>query len=250
MTQKDKKKTGIALGGGAVLGGAHIGVIRALEEKELRPDCIAGTSIGALIACLYAFGIGWEKMKQIALDLNWLDVSGFTLSKYGLLSNDRIGDVISDVIGDVSFGDAKIPLAVVSTDISSGERVVLKEGSVIEAVKASTCIPGVFIPIEKDNRMLIDGGLMENVPVLALEELGAEYIIGVDLNANYLFSKPGNLVELLINTVHLGLHHITEMQIEKADLMIQPDLSEFNYVQMDQLPELIERGYEAAMSGL
>jgi NTE family protein len=246
MKKKDKK-TGIALGGGAVLGGAHIGVIRALEEKGIQPDCIAGTSIGSLVACLYAFGIRWKKMKEIALDLNWLDISGFTLSKYGLLSNDRIGVVISDVIGDVSFQDAEIPLAVVATDISSGEKVTLKEGSIIDAVKASTCIPGVFTPIEKENRMLIDGGLLENVPVLALEELGAEYIIGVDLNANYLFSKPGNIVELLINTIHLGLHHITEMQIEKADLMIQPDLSEFNYVQLDQMPELIERGYQAAI---
>lgn len=250
MTKKNKKQTGVALGGGAVLGGAHIGVIRALEESEIKPDCIAGTSIGALIACLYAFGIRWEKMKEIALDLNWLDISGFSLSQYGLLSNDRIGDVIKEVIGDVSFEDADIPLAVVATDISNGERVVLKEGKVLDAVKASTCIPGVFIPIEKGDRMLIDGGLMENVPVLALEELGAEYVIGVDLNANYLFSKPDNIMELLINTVHLGLHHITKMQTEKADLMIQPDLSEFNYVQMEQIPDLIEKGYEAAKSEL
>ena len=108
---------------------------------------------------------------------------------------------------------------------------------------ASTCIPGIFAPIDKDDMMLVDGGVLENVPVLSLQEMGAGYIVGVDLNARHSFEKPKNIVEVLINTVSMTLINATKYQTANADLLITPDLSGYNLYDTDQVEELIERGY-------
>ncbi|WP_352396961.1 patatin-like phospholipase family protein, partial [Aminobacterium colombiense] len=137
-----KKKIGLALGGGAVLGAAHIGVLKAIEEFNLPISYIAGTSIGAIISAFYAFGKNWEEMAILLKGLNWLDISRISLSQFGLLSNKKLGKLITDNLGDVSFDEACIPLAMIATDITSGEKVVLKSGNVAAAVMASSCIPG------------------------------------------------------------------------------------------------------------
>jgi NTE family protein len=177
------KNIGLALGGGAILGAAHIGVLSALEERKIKITSIAGTSIGAFIAALYAFGLTPEKIEAKVTDLNWLDAAGFSISKYGLLSNEKLGDIMKKTVGDAQLEDAEIPLAVVATDIAAGERFVFKEGNVAESVRASSCIPGIFVPVEVGTRLLVDGGLVENVPISPLKEMGAEPIMGVDLNA-------------------------------------------------------------------
>ncbi|MEJ2055323.1 MAG: patatin-like phospholipase family protein [Calditrichaceae bacterium] len=237
------KKIGLALGGGAVLGAAHIGIIRAIEELEIPVKYIAGTSIGALVAALYAFGLHWEKIKDIALELDWMVISELSLSQFGLLKNKKIEKVITKNIGDVKFEDANIPLEVVATDIASGKKVIISTGSVAEAVMASTCIPGIFIPIKKGDQLLVDGGVIENVPVPSLQSMGSDYIIGVDLNAHHTFTKPKNIIEVLISTIYLTLINVTKLQTEKADLLITPDLSQFNLYDTKQIAELIEKGY-------
>ncbi|NIT59000.1 MAG: patatin, partial [Aliifodinibius sp.] len=128
---------GLALGGGATLGAAHVGVLRALEEAEIEIDCIAGTSIGALVGALYAFGMSVDKIETIALDLDWPDISGLALSKMGLLNNKAMGKLLDTYLGDVQFDEAQIPFAAVATDIATGEKVILETGDVSEAVKAS-----------------------------------------------------------------------------------------------------------------
>lgn len=250
MTKKKLKSVGLALGGGAVLGAAHIGTIRAIEEYEIPIKYISGTSIGALIAALYAFGISSDKMQEIALDLDWLDISALSLSQYGLISNKKVGNVITDELGDVKFDDAEIPLAIIATDIASGKKIVKTEGSVADAVMASTCIPGVFVPIEKDDQMLVDGGVLENVPVLSIQEMGAEFVIGVDLNAKQSFTKPNNIIEVLINTVNITLLNASMMQTEKADLLITPDLADYNLYDTSQVEDLIKAGYKESKKSL
>lgn len=245
-----KKNIGLALGGGAVLGAAHIGVLRAIEELDISINYITGTSAGALIAALFAFGKSSSDIENIALDLNWSDISEISLSKYGLLKNERLGELISENIGNVNFSEAKIPLAMVATDISNGKRVILKEGRVKDAAMASAAIPGIFTPVEIDDRFLVDGGIVENVPVTALKELGADFLIGVDLYANHSGKKPGNIVEILLNTYDYILMTATKLQTENTDLIIKPDLSGFNMVDPDQVPELIQKGYTEAKEAL
>jgi len=246
----NNKNIGLALGGGAVLGAAHIGVLRALNEFNISISYIAGTSIGAFVAAFYAFGKSCEEIREMTKDLNWLDVSEISLSRYGLLSNKKLGEVITEGIGDVDFDQAAVPLAMIATDIATGEKVILREGRVSTAAMASTCLPGIFRPVEIDERLLVDGGIVENVPITPLQEMGADVIIAVDLLAKRTYKKPENIIEVLVNTFNYTLIAATKVQTEAADILIQPDVSSFNMINTNQVNDLIEAGYAEAKTML
>ncbi len=240
------KKIGLALGGGAVLGAAHIGVLKALEEKGVKIEFITGTSIGAFVAALYAFGKTWEEINEISCKLKWMDISSISLSRYSLLSNEKFGELLVDHIGDKRIEEADLPLAIIATDAGNGEKVVLKEGPVAQAVMASTCIPGLFKPVKIGGRMMLDGGIVENVPVKTLRDLGAEFIIGVDLNAEHEYQEPQNILDVLMNSFHFIMQQSAKFQTQNADLLIKPDLSAFDRADTGQIEALIRKGYEDA----
>ena len=244
------KKIGLALGGGAVLGAVHIGVLKAIDELNIPVHFISGTSIGAFVSAFYAFGKSWEEIESFANELDWLDLTGLSISKLGLLSNKKLGDLVKSTIGDVNIEEAKIPLAMVATDITTGEKIIFTKGDVENAVMASTCIPGIFIPVEIDNRLLVDGGIVENVPITTLREMGAKFIISVDLNADRPYKKPENIVDVMLRTFDFTLKATTKLQTEKADIEIKPDLSRYNMVDMNQADELIHTGYVEAKKAL
>ncbi len=241
------KKIGIALGGGAILGAAHIGVLKAFEEKEIAISAISGTSIGSFIAALYAFEVLPDEIEKIAADLNWLDISGFAFSRLGLLTNEKMGRKITEILGDVAFEDARIPLSMIATDVGGFEKVTLDSGSVALAVMASSCVPGIFTPVEIDDRMLVDGGLMENVPISPLFNRGMDVIIGVDLNAGRKYKKPEDLIDVVLNAIDITIDNVTRMQTQKADLVIAPKLSAYNRTDTGHVPDLVKEGYTAAM---
>jgi len=245
------EKLGIALGGGAALGAAHVGVLKALFEQGVKPEFISGTSIGAFVAAHVAFGTSIDDLEKIATDLDWLDITGLKLSKLGILSNERLGQSVLDQFGKVDIQDADIPLSMISTDISTGEKVVLNEGPLYKAVMASTCLPGVFTPVEWDNMLLVDGVLCENVPVSPLREMGAKDIIAVDLTTNREYKRPDDIVDVLVNTFDIGLNNMIKQQISDDNIfMIQPKLSAYNKADTSQTEKLIEEGYEAAKKAL
>jgi NTE family protein len=244
------KKTGLALGGGAVLGAAHVGVLRALTELKMPISMVSGTSIGAFIAALYAFGKSWKDIRDIAFDLDWFDLSGLSLSQYGILSNKKFGSIVKDLLGEKDITDALIPLSMVATDIGTGKKVVFTTGAVDVAVMASSCIPGFFRPVDHSGVFLVDGMLVENVPVSPLVESGAESIISVDLLSVHIFRKPENIIGVLLNAFYSTLGNTTAIQIADVDLCIAPNLSKFNLIDFDQIPDLIEAGYQAALPAL
>ena len=244
------KKTGLGLGGGAILGVAHVGVLRAITELNIPVSMVSGTSIGAFIAALFAFGKSWQEIRDIAFDLDWLDVSGLALSQYGLLSNKKFGQVVTEVLGHKNIEDASIPLSMIATDIGTGKKVVFTEGDVASAVMASSCIPGIFRPVDYAGALLVDGMLMENVPVSHLVESGAESVICVDLLARHAFTRPNNIIGVLLNAFYSSITNATAIQIESADLSIFPDLSAFNLIDFDQVPDLLDAGYRAALPAL
>jgi len=251
MKGTEFEKLGIALGGGAALGAAHVGVLKALFEQGVKPEFISGTSIGAFVAAHVAFGTTIDDLEKIATDLDWLDITGLKLSKLGILSNERLGQSVLDQFGKVDIQDADIPLSMISTDISTGEKVVLNEGPLYKAVMASTCLPGVFTPVEWDNMLLVDGVLCENVPVSPLREMGAKDIIAVDLTTNREYKRPDDIVDVLVNTFDIGLNNMIKQQISDDNIfMIQPKLSAYNKADTSQTEKLIEEGYEAAKKAL
>ncbi|MDD2199586.1 MAG: patatin-like phospholipase family protein [Bacteroidales bacterium] len=244
------KKTGLALGGGAALGAAHVGVLRIISEYNINIKYVAGTSIGALAASFFAFGVPIDKIEEMTLGLKWVDISRLSLSKYGLLKNDKLSHLIKKYIGDKNIEEANIPLAIVAADVATGEKVVLKSGSLIDAVQASTCIPGIFIPVEIDDRMLVDGGLVENVPVNTVKNMGAKLVIAVDLNAKHKYNKPDNIFDVIINSFHHLLKVPVKLQTKTVDFLLTPDLGEFSRTNTKNIPEMIEKGYIEAQKVL
>ncbi len=246
LFQKKKKKTGLALGGGAVLGAVHVGVLKVLKEKNITIDCISGTSIGAFIAALYAFGVSADDIEEVSKDLRWLDISEISLSKYGLMDNEKFGELLIEQIGDKNIEDANIPLRIIATDIASGEKVILEKGNLADAVRASACLPGIFKPVEIDGRLLVDGGIVENVPVTPLVDMGADHIIGVMLTVSAAAKRPEHIIEVMLNTFEFMITNISKPYLKDANVLIKPDLSSFDKVDTDQISDLIKKGYEEA----
>ncbi|MFO7970679.1 MAG: patatin-like phospholipase family protein [Desulfobacterales bacterium] len=246
-TEFSRKKIGVALGGGAALGAAHIGILNALEDLDIEIQCIAGTSVGAVVSIFYAFGVPLDEIKHLALRLKWSDTLRFNLSKMGLLSNERLGRMVQGRLGNCCLQDAPLPLAIVATDIEHAEKVVITEGDIKSAIMASTCVPGVFEPVERNGRVLVDGGLLENVPLSPLCDMGAEFRIGVDLIAKHgNYSRPHHMIDVIINAIEMAIKYSTRIQTQAADLLICPDLSDFMITNTRRTDQLIQRGYEAA----
>lgn len=248
----ENSKLGLALGGGATLGAAHIGILKALEERSIDVHFISGTSIGAYIAALYAFGTSPSEIEEEIRGLDWLDISGFSLQKlkFGLLTNDKLGDSIEKRLGDARVEDAQTPLAIVATDVASCNKVVLTECPVSQAVMASTAVPGLFAPVEIDEQMLVDGGLVENVPVSPLKEAGADPIIAVDLGAQRSYRKPEDLIDVLINSIDIAIDNATRLQTSDADLVISPKVRAYSRTDTSRISELIDEGYKACRAAL
>ncbi len=175
---------GLALGGGAARGLAHIGVIRRLEEAGLTIDCIAGTSIGALIGAAYAVGISVDELENLTEELHTFELLKLfapTFSRYCFISDSAIMDLLDSLYGDVKIEDLSMPFAAVATDFATGERVVFRQGKLIDAVRASISVPMVLRRVECAGRKLVDGGLVDPVPVKAARDLGAEFLVAVSV---------------------------------------------------------------------
>ncbi len=236
-------RLGLALGGGGVRGAVHIGVLQALHEHGLEPDCIAGTSVGSLVGGLYAFGRSPTEIRRLAAGMHWRDIRSYTLSKFGLLSNHEIATIVREQVGEVRIEDAPTPLAVLATDISTGEAVVLRSGDLAETVMASTCMPGYYIPTAISGRLLVDGGLVVNVPVSPLLAMGAEVIVAVELNAVRKYARPKSLFDVLSNAFGIAMDTNTRIEVEKADVVIGPDLSKYEHADGGDVWELYAEGY-------
>lgn len=184
-------KIGLALGGGAARGCAHIGVLRALEENSIPVGCIAGTSIGAMVGAVYASG-GMDHLEELLLKMDLLQLLSYfdvVFPHSGLVDGRKVTELLRGILGDRSFDDLSVPFAAVATDLRDGSEVVLSSGDVIDAVRASIAVPGVFTPFVTDDALLVDGGLVDPVPVNVVRSLGAEFTIAVDLNRYVVGSK-------------------------------------------------------------
>jgi NTE family protein len=177
-------KIGYALGGGAARGLSHIGVLKVFEENNIHPDVIVGTSIGAIIGALYAGGHSAKEIEQIALGLGWkkmVSLADISIPAGGLVQGKRIVALLESILGHLSFSQLKIPYACATTDVVTGEEVIMQEGSLIDAIRASISLPGIFKPVHHQGRFLVDGGLVNEVPVIVCRQLGANYVIGVNV---------------------------------------------------------------------
>jgi len=185
-----RKKVGIALSSGSVRGLAHIGILKILEKEKIPIDFIAATSIGSVIGACYASGLSTKKLEEIAMTAKWKKLVDFTIPKTGFLDGRKIEKFLGSIIDHKSFDDLSIPLSILVTEINRGEKIVVNKGSIAKAVRASISIPGVFSPIIIDDNILVDGGLVDPIPIDIVKEMGADIVIAVDLSTNI---EQGNL---------------------------------------------------------
>jgi NTE family protein len=244
-------KIGLALGGGAAKGIAHVGVLKALEDHKVSIRYIAGTSVGAMIAALYAFDVSVDEIGGLAKRLTMSKVTSFKLSKTGFFSTSSLRELMTEYIGEVNIEDAKIPLSIVATDIRNGEEIILRTGSVADAVCASAAIPGIYIPVKIDNRSLVDGGLVQNVPIEALQSMGAGVTIASHLNSASHYSEISHVLDVMRNAFEIAVSHHTQDQLRDADVVISMDVSEFSLRDnTDRYDELFQIGYNTASQQL
>jgi NTE family protein len=188
---KVRKKIGLALGSGSARGWAHIGVIKALTDAGIHVDYVAGTSVGAVVGAVYASG-RIDSLEDVVLNLDWKKIAFFldvVFPKSGLIDGIKIADFIRDNVGEKNIEDLAIPFCAVSTDLMTGNEVMIRNGDIIEAVRASISVPGVFTPVRKSSAILVDGGLVNPVPVSAVRQMGADVVIAVDLNHDIVGKK-------------------------------------------------------------
>jgi NTE family protein len=242
---------GLALGGGFARGFAHLGVLKVLEQNHIPISHIAGTSVGSILGAAYASGASLARILATCRNTRFRDIARWRVSRLGLASNQRLGDLIVHVFNSTQFEDLRIPLAVVATDLATGDPVVFTQGNLVDAIRASCAFPGLFEPVEIGTRFLADGGLTAQVPTLAARELGASRVLGVSVGMqDGRFDPPTNIFQVVARAVSAAQKHQLEVWERHADLVLRPDVQHLAWDDFERADEAIEAGESAAILAL
>jgi NTE family protein len=247
LTGRAAPPLGLVLGGGAVRGAAHLGVLSVLEARGLRPSCIAGTSVGALVGACYAAGHSVDSLLDAFRGLSWFGVArpSLRLSIEALLDPGPLERFLREQLDQKRFSDLGVPFAAVACDLLSGERVDLVRGDVERAVLASSALPGVFPPVEIDGRILVDGALVANLPVATVRALGAEAVIAVDVATLATDEGPHSFIDTWQRSLAIMMR-ANQPRPEDIELYIEPPLGEFSYTAFKNVDALFDCGRRAA----
>jgi NTE family protein len=246
-----RRGVGLALGGGFARGFAHLGILQVLEQNQIPIACIAGTSVGSILGAAYASGAPLARIIATCRTLRFRDIARWRVSRLGLASNHRLGDLIERVFDSRQFEELRIPMAVVATDLNTGEPVVFTEGNLVEAIRASCAFPGLFEPVEIGTRCLADGGLVAPVPTRAARDLGAEFVLGVSVGIQDGHrGPPSNIFQIVARAVHAAQKHQLEVWERHADLVLRPDVQSIAWDDFDRADEAIEAGAAVARRAL
>jgi NTE family protein len=244
-----RPRVGVALGGGFARGIAHLGVLRVLQEAQIPIDCLTGTSAGAMLAIAYASGHTITEIVRQARATRFKDFGSWKLSWLGLASNQRLEHYPRRFLGVMTFEDLKIPLAIAATDLASGKAVYFSHGQLGPALRASCAYPGMFVPVEIDGRLLVDGFLAAPVPVDAARGLGADIVIAVFLeNANN--RRPTSIVDVIGLSFGILQRHADLEWRRAADIIIEPNVKDFLWDDFEKTSELIAAGEAAGRAAL
>jgi NTE family protein len=253
-TQCDRLRVGLALSGGAARGIAHVGVLRALVENKIPIDAIAGASAGSLIGGCYAAGVSIDDLTVMATTFRWRHTQRPSFSRLGLQSNARMETFLRTHLPVTRFEDLKIPFAAMVTDLMKGELIVMRDrGDIPFAIRASCCIPFFMAPIEDEQgRLLIDGGIVQNLPISQTRALGADIVIGVDVNFDGVrfFQRPSTALGVLAQVFMAVERIVSNQEREDADVLIVPRIGHIRWDQTWRSNELIECGYQAGLEAV
>jgi len=244
-----RPKVGVALGGGFARGIAHLGVLSVLEEERIPVDYLAGTSAGAMLAIAYASGHPIHEIVEQARATRFKDFGNWKLSWLGLASNQKLAHYPRKFLGVSTFEELRIPLAIAATDLGSGEPVYFKSGALGPALRASCAYPGMFVPVEVDGRILVDGFLAAPVPVDALRKMGADVVIAIFLEAAN-NRRPTSIVDVIGLSFAILQRHADLEWRRTADVVVEPIVKDFLWDDFEKTSELIAAGEIAGRTAL
>jgi NTE family protein len=253
LSPPERPRIALVLGGGGARGFAHIGILKVFEEEKIPVDLVAGTSIGAIIGAMYCAGVSIDKIENISKNTGWNEISNISQAGIlklfiaeSLLSSERLEKYLRDNMGNVQFHELKRPFACVATDLITGEKIIMREGDVAVAARASSTIPGIFAPVEYRHRFLIDGGLNDNIPTDVAKLMGADFVVTVAISANYTKNSISNVFTTLIQAIYIQGKLFDQEHLKLSDYTINPQVNDISAVDLGSSKECIEAGTLAA----
>lgn len=246
-----KLKIGLALGGGAAKGFAHIGVIKMLEANGIVADVVSGTSAGSVVGALYASGMDGFTLQERAFGLDESQIRDISLLSGGLIKGQKLQDYVNKLVNNRPLDKLKKPFAAVSTELDTGNRLSFARGNTGQAVRASSSIPGVFEPVMISGRRYVDGGVISPVPVDAARELGADFIIAVDISSKAnAANSPSNMLGIVNQAVMIMGQKLGEQEMTRADIIIRPKVGKIGAADFDQKNVAILEGEKATLAAI
>jgi len=248
---KRPPRIGLALGGGAARGFAHIGVIQVLEEAGIRPAVVAGTSAGSLVAALYASGKTGAQLQQVAETMDEGTFADWTLPIFnrGILRGDAVARFVRAQVGGRLIEDMPLPLGILATDLNSGQGVLFQRGDTATAVRASSAVPAIFQPVRISGHEYVDGGLVSPVPVRYARQMGAELVIAVDIASAPETNPADDTLQILLQTFTIMGRSIISLELREADIVVRPAISGLGSADFTPRRKAIQAG-RAAMQQL
>jgi NTE family protein len=245
-------RIGLALGGGAARGFAHVGVIQVLEEAGLRPQAVAGTSAGSLVAALYASGKTPQELRRVAETMEEAEITDWMvpLLNRGALRGEALAKYVNAQVGSKPIEQMKILLGIVATDLRSGDAVTFRRGNTGSAVRASSAVPAVFQPVRIGEREYVDGGLVSPVPVRQVREMGANFVIAVDISSDPEGNPAGDTFQILMQTFAIMGKSINALALREAEFVVRPPLAGVKSADFGARRRSIEAGRSAMLAML
>lgn len=242
---------GLALGGGFARGYAHLGVLRVLEEHHIPVVCISGSSVGSIIGAAYASGMPLATLIDRCRQIRFRDFARWRVSRFGLASNERLGNLVHRCFDSRQFEGLAIPTAIVATDLGTGDPVVFTQGNLAEAIRASCAFPGLFEPVQIGTRYLADGGLVAPVPTKAARDLGAQIVLGVSVAVHDgERGAPQNIFQVVSRAVSAAQKNQLEAWERYADLVLRPSVQGIAWNDFERIDECMEAGATVARNAL
>jgi len=240
-------KLGLALGGGAARGFAHIGVIQVLEENGIKPDMVVGTSAGSVVAAFYASGKTGAQLQWLADSMDESQLTDWTVPfmSRGMLRGEALGRYINTQLNGAKIEDLKIPLGIVATDLQTGDGILFRRGDIATAVRASSAVPSVFEPVRIGNKDYVDGGLVSPVPVLYARQMGADIVIAVDISSRPEDAKTTDMLKVLLQTFSIMGKSISQLEMAQAEVVVRPAMSDVGSTEFAARKKSIEAGRAA-----
>jgi len=254
VTPPRRLKIGLALGGGAARGFAHIGVIKVLEAQGIVPDLVVGTSAGSLVGALYAAGNNAQALQKMAIDMDEAAISDWSVPFFsqstGVLKGEGLQNYVNRAVHGQPIEKLRLPFGAVATDLRTGQPILFRRGNTGAAVRASSAVPGVFQPVRIGNIDYVDGGLVSPVPVSFARKMGADFVIAVNITAQPDAQQPSNTFEVLLQTFSIMGQSLNQYELKQADIVIRPELATMKGNDFQNRSVAMVAGEKAAMAVL